>query len=84
MNQKEFKEKIPKIHVMHRCTICGITDVEDRKMDFRYCVDCEGDYEYCMDHLYNHEHVKADTPADGNGDPADDGSGDRYDSGKSQ
>jgi len=75
MNQKEFKEKIPKIHVMHRCTICGITDVEDRKMDFRYCVDCEGDYEYCMDHLYNHEHVKADTPADGNGDPADDGSG---------
>lgn len=72
MNQKEFKEKIPKIHVMHRCTICGITDVEDRKMDFRYCVDCEGDYEYCMDHLYNHEHVKADAAA-GKGDgPAGD------------
>jgi len=63
MSQKEFKEKIPKIHVMHRCTICGITDVEDRKMDFRYCVECDGDYEYCMDHLYNHEHVKADAQA---------------------
>jgi len=63
-SQKEFKEKIPKIHVMHRCTICGKTDVEDRHMDFRYCVDCEGDYEYCMDHLYNHEHVKAGSSPD--------------------
>lgn len=61
--RKEFKAKIPKIHVMHRCTICGKTDVEDRHMDFRYCVDCDGDYEYCMDHLYNHEHIKAGSPS---------------------
>ena len=57
-NKQSFKAQIPKIHVMHRCSICGKTDVEDRNMDFRYCVDCDGDYEYCMDHLYNHEHVR--------------------------
>lgn len=57
-SKKEFQAKIPKIYVMHRCTVCGKTNVEDRNMDFRYCVDCEGDYEYCMDHLYTHEHKK--------------------------
>ena len=70
ISQQEFKAKIPKIHVMHRCTICGKTDVEDRHMDFRYCVECDGDYEYCMDHLYDHEHVKADASA-GDGDTVD-------------
>lgn len=79
MNRQEFKAKIPKIRVLHRCTICGKTDVEDRHMDFRYCVDCDGDYEYCADHLYNHEHIKAESPgsSDGNGDSGtgnDDGS----------
>lgn len=67
-NRQEFKSKIPKILVMHRCSICGKTDVEDRKMDFRYCVDCDGDYEYCMDHLYTHEHVIEKQPGgDGSG-----------------
>ena len=79
MNRQEFKAKIPKIRVLHRGTICGKTDVEDRHMDFRYCVDCDGDYEYCADHLYNHEHIKAESPgsSDGNGDSGtgnDDGS----------
>ncbi len=67
-SRQEFRSKIPKIHVMHRCSVCGKTDVEDKKMEFRYCVDCEGDYEYCMDHLYNHEHVKSSRPEGGNPD----------------
>lgn len=67
-NRKEFKAKIPKIHVMHRCTVCGKTDVEDRKMDFRYCVDCEGDYEYCMEHLFDHVHIKGGQTGTGNAD----------------
>jgi hypothetical protein len=66
-NKQGFKAQIPKIYVMHRCEICGKTDVEDRTMDFRYCVDCEGDHEYCMDHLYNHEHVKADNSSGSGG-----------------
>lgn len=44
---------------MHKCTVCGITDKDDYKMEFRYCTTCEGDYEYCMEHLKNHEHIKA-------------------------
>ncbi len=67
-NRMEFKAKIPKIHVMHRCTVCGKTDVEDRKMDFRYCVDCEGDYEYCMEHLFDHVHIKGGQTGTGNAD----------------
>ena len=42
---------------IHRCVICGKTEHDDSSMDFRYCVKCE-DHEYCMDHLYNHEHIQ--------------------------
>lgn len=60
-NRKSFKAKIPKGVIIHRCTVCGKTEKDDRNLEFRYCVDCEGDYEYCMEHLYTHEHVKADS-----------------------
>lgn len=43
---------------IHKCTICGMTEEDDIKMEFRYCSQCEGDYEYCMPHLKTHEHVK--------------------------
>lgn len=42
---------------VHKCAVCGMTEAEDRTMDFRYCSTCEGAYEYCRDHLKNHEHV---------------------------
>jgi membrane associated rhomboid family serine protease len=57
-NRKKFNAKLPRNFTMHRCTICGITEKDDPNMDFRYCIDCEGDYEYCMEHLKTHEHVK--------------------------
>jgi len=41
----------------HRCTVCGITDKTNPKMDFRYCSKCEGTCCYCSDHLQNHEHI---------------------------
>ncbi len=44
----------------HRCTICGITDRSNPKMDFRYCSQCTGTHGYCTEHLRNHEHVKAE------------------------
>ncbi len=47
-----------KDRAIHKCTICGITEKDKPNMDFRYCVDCEGDHEYCMDHLDSHEHIK--------------------------
>ena len=42
----------------HRCQVCGITDVDDRHMDFRYCSQCAGDLCYCSEHLKDHEHAK--------------------------
>lgn len=55
-NRKRFQSKIPKKDYIHKCTICGITEKDNPNMEFRYCSKCEGDYEYCMDHLKNHEH----------------------------
>ncbi|MCX7749444.1 MAG: rhomboid family intramembrane serine protease [Clostridia bacterium] len=42
----------------HKCTVCGATEMDDSKLEFRYCIDCEGDHEYCMEHLNTHEHVR--------------------------
>lgn len=41
----------------HRCAVCGRTELDDPTLEFRFCSKCEGDYEYCQDHLYTHEHV---------------------------
>ncbi|MCI2048213.1 MAG: hypothetical protein LKJ76_00655 [Lachnospiraceae bacterium] len=43
---------------LHRCAVCGRTDITNPELDFRYCTKCEGDYEYCSDHLFTHIHVK--------------------------
>lgn len=44
--------------VMHKCAICGRTDKDFPDLVFRYCSKCNGNYEYCQDHLFTHEHVK--------------------------
>ncbi|MFN0198240.1 MAG: hypothetical protein ACKVT0_15950 [Planctomycetaceae bacterium] len=45
-----------KHQAFHECAVCGITEKDDRKMDFRICSQCEGSYEYCANHLQTHEH----------------------------
>ena len=58
---REFQKKTEKIRVVkntHRCAVCGRTSEDSPGMEFRYCSKCEGSYEYCMDHLYTHKHVK--------------------------
>jgi membrane associated rhomboid family serine protease len=57
-NRRRFRAELPKDFTIHRCTTCGKTEKDDPNMDFRYCPECEGDYEYCMDHVRNHEHKK--------------------------
>ena len=42
----------------HRCTVCGRTELDDPYLEFRYCSKCNGNYEYCQDHLFTHEHIK--------------------------
>jgi hypothetical protein len=59
-----FHAKLKK-NTIHRCTICGMTEEDDPSMDFRYCSTCEGDYEYCMNHLKVHEHVRKEGEASG-------------------
>lgn len=56
--RREFESSIPYKDSIHRCSVCGITEKDDANMEFRYCSKCNGDYEYCMKHLNNHEHKK--------------------------
>ncbi len=46
----------------HKCAICGRTELDDETLEFRYCSKCEGNYEYCNEHLYTHEHVRRIVP----------------------
>ena len=43
---------------IHKCAICGRTELDAPDMEFRYCSKCEGSYEYCSDHLFTHIHVQ--------------------------
>lgn len=54
MQQTAQKEKT---RGRHRCAVCGRTELDDPELVFRYCSKCEGDLEYCQDHLYTHQHV---------------------------
>lgn len=42
----------------HKCAICGRTELDDPTLEFRFCSRCNGNYEYCQDHLFNHKHVE--------------------------
>ena len=42
----------------HRCAVCGRTELDDPNLEFRFCSKCNGNYEYCQDHLFTHVHVK--------------------------
>ncbi len=42
----------------HKCAICGRTEKDGDELEFRFCSKCNGNYEYCQDHLFTHEHVK--------------------------
>ena len=42
----------------HKCAICGRTEKDGDDLEFRFCSKCNGNYEYCQDHLFTHEHVK--------------------------
>ncbi len=44
----------------HKCAVCGITDLDDPNMEFRYCSKCDGYYCYCANHINNHIHIHED------------------------
>ncbi|SFA70331.1 Membrane associated serine protease, rhomboid family [Acetitomaculum ruminis DSM 5522] len=42
----------------HKCAICGRTENDGDELEFRFCSKCNGNYEYCQDHLFTHVHRK--------------------------
>lgn len=56
----EFKQDIrrnPKI-TKHKCAVCGQSDQDSPNLEFRFCSKCNGNYEYCQNHLFTHTHIK--------------------------
>lgn len=56
----EFKKQTeqPKSMISkHKCAICGRTEKDSDELEFRFCSKCNGNYEYCQDHLFTHTHV---------------------------
>ncbi len=41
---------------IHKCAVCGRTEQDSPGMQFRYCSKCSGNFEYCQDHLFTHQH----------------------------
>ncbi len=48
----------PKGITRHKCAVCGRTEEDNPNLEFRFCSKCNGNYEYCQDHLFTHTHVK--------------------------
>lgn len=59
--RQEFKRDIKRGSsgiTKHKCAICGRTEKDSPDLQFRFCSKCDGNYEYCEEHLYTHTHVK--------------------------
>ena len=41
----------------HKCAVCGRTELTNPELEFRFCSKCNGNYEYCSDHLFTHQHI---------------------------
>lgn len=56
----DFRHDIKKASkaVRHKCAVCGRTDETNPELEFRFCSKCDGNYEYCEEHLFTHTHVK--------------------------
>lgn len=58
--RREFKRQTmrPQGVTKHKCAICGRTDESNPELSFRFCSKCNGNYEYCEEHLFTHTHVR--------------------------
>ncbi|MCR5416345.1 MAG: hypothetical protein K6E79_06090 [Pseudobutyrivibrio sp.] len=41
----------------HKCAVCGRTEITNPELEFRFCSKCNGNYEYCSEHLFTHKHI---------------------------
>lgn len=58
LHEKRAKQMTPSTITRHKCAICGKSEKDDPTLEFRFCSKCKGNYEYCNEHLFTHEHVK--------------------------
>ena len=62
--RKEFQRAVHRSQVdnkgitKHKCAICGRTEKDGEHLEFRFCSKCNGNYEYCQDHLFTHTHIR--------------------------
>lgn len=58
--KQSYRKKVqqPKGITRHKCAVCGRTELDDPNLEFRFCSKCNGNYEYCQEHLFTHTHVK--------------------------
>ena len=58
--KRRYRKEVRQTQIMtrHKCAICGQTEEDDPTLEFRYCSRCKGNYEYCQNHLFTHEHKK--------------------------
>lgn len=59
----EFKRAVEKAapsekKTRHKCAVCGRTEEDGDHLEFRFCSKCDGNHEYCQDHLFTHTHIK--------------------------
>ena len=57
-NNRSFDKTVKDVKgiARHRCCVCGRTEITDPELEFRFCSKCAGGKEYCMDHIFTHEH----------------------------
>ena len=56
--EREIKSANRNAVAKHKCAICDRTSESDSSLEFRFCSKCNGNYEYCQDHLFTHTHVR--------------------------
>ncbi len=54
--RESTKHMTPKGIARHKCAICGQTELDNPDLEFRFCSKCNGNYEYCQEHLFTHQH----------------------------
>lgn len=58
--RQDFRREVKRTtkSTRHKCAVCGRTEETNPELEFRFCSKCDGNYEYCQDHLFTHTHIK--------------------------
>ncbi|MBR6238010.1 MAG: hypothetical protein IKQ83_03090 [Lachnospiraceae bacterium] len=60
----EYRKKVAEAETVkvakHKCAVCGRTSETNPELEFRFCSKCQGNFEYCNDHIFTHTHIRYD------------------------